>query len=323
MSIYNWITRFSLFGYVSTSFNLLLFVCQLFGYGYYTIKYDRQTVKKAASIIKKSTYSCMYSYQFGNLNPSGLFLGLNCIGWYGESQESGLSEIYIFTSKKYFEKLIENDEVDSSQLFTSETNKCIDDIKDENKTRIWGRNGAYSRIWYSSIKMSLDNLEPRGDQIDIVDDICRNYYKKKRHVSFIYGPPGTGKSTVGFLVAKRLSGDFCHSFNPTDPGDTFYSLMSEIKSEIDSNKPIVIVLEEANTLIRRANDEKIPLNPKVHTCVHNKTTFNIFMDDMMFYKNVILILTSNEHKNVIDALDPCYLRKGRIDDSYNMLEIVI
>jgi len=36
----------------------------------------------------------------------------------------------------------------------------------------------------------------------------------------------------------------------------------------------------------------------------------------------VIIMTSNESKESIDALDPCYLRKGRVDGYYSMTEII-
>ena len=44
---------------------------------------------------------------------------------------------------------------------------------------------------------------------------------------------------------------------------------------------------------------------------------------MILYKNVILILTSNESIEEISALDPCYLRKGRIDGSFSMMTPIV
>ena len=41
------------------------------------------------------------------------------------------------------------------------------------------------------------------------------------------------------------------------------------------------------------------------------------MDDMIFYK-IIIIFTSNTSKNDIDKMDTAYLRKGRIDECFNM-----
>jgi len=46
---------------------------------------------------------------------------------------------------------------------------------------------------------------------------------------------------------------------------------------------------------------------------------NMF-DDLIFFKNIILIMTSNESKEEIDALDPAYLRTGRTDKCVSMLK---
>ncbi len=46
------------------------------------------------------------------------------------------------------------------------------------------------------------------------------------------------------------------------------------------------------------------------TCIHNKFTYNTFMDDLILYRNVMIIMTINESKESIDAMDPCYLRNG-------------
>ena len=40
---------------------------------------------------------------------------------------------------------------------------------------------------------------------------------------------------------------------------------------------------------------------------------------MMFYKNVIVVLTSNTEKKDLDLLDEAYLRKGRIHAYYSMM----
>jgi hypothetical protein len=54
------------------------------------------------------------------------------------------------------------------------------------------------------------------------------------------------------------------------------------------------------------------------TLIHNKTSWSTFLDDMVFYKGVILVLTSNTSKKDIDKIDSSYLRDGRIHKSYNM-----
>ena len=59
-------------------------------------------------------------------------------------------------------------------------------------------------------------------------------------------------------------------------------------------------------------------NPKISTCVRDKSSWTTFLDDMVFHPNVILILTSNTPKKELDKLDTAYIRKGRIDLFYNM-----
>jgi ATP-dependent 26S proteasome regulatory subunit len=93
----------------------------------------------------------------------------------------------------------------------------------------------------------------------------------------------------------------------------------ETEYDDDDKKPLVIVIEEVDTVIRQVHANEIALHKNVQTSIYNKSTYNTFMDDMMLYQNVVLILTSNESAEQISALDPCYLRKGRVDACYSMM----
>jgi hypothetical protein len=77
-------------------------------------------------------------------------------------------------------------------------------------------------------------------------------------------------------------------------------------------------LEEINTLIRNINEGLVQKHKNITTQINNKSTYNTFFDDLIMYKHVIIIMTSNEDKPAIDALDPCYLRQGRIQGDYSM-----
>jgi hypothetical protein len=46
------------------------------------------------------------------------------------------------------------------------------------------------------------------------------------------------------------------------------------------------------------------------------------MDDLILYRNVLIIMTSNESKEKMDELDPCYLRKGRVNEYYSMMSVL-
>ena len=82
----------------------------------------------------------------------------------------------------------------------------------------------------------------------------------------------------------------------------------------------MIVIEEVNTLIHSIHEGNIQRHKNITTLIYNKSTYNTFMDDLILYRNVIIIMTSNEDKSTIDALDPCYLRAGRIQWNYSMNE---
>jgi hypothetical protein len=119
-------------------------------------------------------------------------------------------------------------------------------------------------------------------------------------------------------VANRLKGSFSHTFNPTEPGDTLHHLLRD--SDPTDEHPTIILLEEVNTMIHAIHDGTIPKHKNVTTCIYNKSTYNTFVDDLILYRNVMIIMTSNESKESIDNLDPCYLRKGRVSSYYSMLE---
>jgi hypothetical protein len=90
------------------------------------------------------------------------------------------------------------------------------------------------------------------------------------------------------------------------------------EADPSNERPTIILLEEANMMIRSAHDGTVPRHKNITTCVRDKSTYNTFMDDLIFYKHVLIIMTSNESKEEIDGLDPCYLRKGRVEEYYNL-----
>jgi hypothetical protein len=300
----------------------LLFLLKICGINYYTIRNDEERVRAAIKVLHKNTISSTIIFQYGNFFPSGTFIGFYCIGYYtyANSREFGSSEVHIITTKDSFLKLVESTKVTS--VFAKD--KPIDEIMKEEMEKepllIFGREGGYTNLFYSRLRLDVQGLEPKGQQKEIIEDICKIYKEKRRGVFFIHGISGAGKSTIGLLVAKKLNGTFCHSFNPTDPGDTLHLLLRD--TEPSDETPTVIVLEEVNTLIRHVNEGVIEKHKEITTLIHNKMTYNTFIDDLILYKNVIIIMTSNEDKQTIDLLDPSYLRKGRVDEYYTMMEVL-
>lgn len=338
---------FGLLSIVGPLYIPFLLILKCFGIDYYTIRNDEEKVRIVVKKLSKTTHCTRILFQYGNFFPSGSFIGKNCIGYYmySESRNFGNSgEVHIFTGKTTFLKLIEDEEEtlslfsdvkpsssDSTPLPSPRISSLVSPIvspllsqqkqtftKQKEHLIVFGRQGAFTNLFYSRIRLNVQGLEPKSQQVNIVDAICSTYNRKKRGVFFLHGVSGAGKSTIGILLAMRLNGSFCHSFNPTDPGDTLHLMLRD--TEPSEEQPTVIVLEEVNTLIRRVHDEKIMAHKSITTLVHNKSTYNVFMDDLILYKHVLIIMTSNESKETIDELDPCYLRLGRVDEYFAMME---
>lgn len=303
---------FSIFSSLLTPF---LFLLRSIGIKYYIIRNDQEKTRAAIKILNKTTLSSTTMFQSGNLYPSGVFIGYTCAGYYQypNSTFTGESaELHILTTEPHFHTLLETENVRTP---FSDKSTPIEDIP---PLSIYTRVGSYTNIYYSRLRLDVQGLEPKGKQIEIVDAICSAFKQKRRGAFFIYGISGAGKSTIGLLVAKKLKGTFCHTFNPIDPGDTLENLLRE--SEPTAESPTVVTMEEINSLIRNVHEGTIQKHKNITTSIHNKSTYNTFMDDLILYKNVIIIMTSNENKDAIDALDTCYLRKGRIDFNYAMME---
>ncbi len=111
-----------------------------------------------------------------------------------------------------------------------------------------------------------------------------------------------------------MGANYCHTFNPSEPGDTLTKLFMEINREC----PTVIVMEEIDGIIQQLHGNSIPQNQEIPILIRDKSSWCTFLDDMFLYKGLILILTSNTPKQNLDALDESYLRKGRIHETYCM-----
>jgi hypothetical protein len=298
-------TLLGLFSGVGLMCSLFLMGCRRLGYTYYTIEREDEQHRFIVKRLNPLVFSSGMTHQRGEMIPSGLFIGNGCIGYMSSS-------LSIFTSDVFMKKLLEEEAVHTITPMPISTEK----VATKTHTILWARSGNYSNIYYNKLKIRTDSFFPKGDQGQVVQDIISIYRVKGTATIFLEGASGTGKSTVGILLAKQLGGSLCHSFNPTNPGDSLNYVYDY--SDTSDQSPLILILEEVNTMIHAITDNKIPLHKNLHTVVYNKTTFNTFLDDICMYKNIILVMTSNESKESIDAIDPSYLRKGRVDASIVM-----
>jgi Cdc6-like AAA superfamily ATPase len=231
------------------------------------------------------------------------------------SERETKRELHLFTRDKIFKSLIKDDIKSNDDDFDNKQldHICIDMNKKIGIT-IHERNGAFYNLYYDKRIYNMGNFIPTDRQNQIICSIKELYKEKKSASIFISGVPGSGKSMIGFLLAVEINAKLVRTFNPTDPGDTMIRLIRDC--EPDEDNPLIIMLDEADVLIRKITEHTILPHKNIPIMIHDKISFNRFMDDMIFYNNVILILTSNEPKENIDAIDSSFLRKGRINQSF-------
>ena len=262
--------------------------------------------RRVCQLLQKDCHSSALKNLNGKEVLSGYFVGLRCLG-YIDNQTSCTDTIHLLCSPWYYQFLT-NDVV-----VLSDGPRAKGPIE---TIRVFTRMGSYSNFFYRSMRLDVSHIKPLGLQIPIVEQILQVFSQKGRATIFLHGVSGAGKSSVGYLVAKSLQASFCHTFQPTDPGDSFSSLVQDTHCE----EPLVVVLEEVDTIVQAIHRKSIVPNAKVPTSVKDKASWSTLLDDMIFYKNVVLIMTSNQSKDSLDALDPSYLRQGRIDLACAMLE---
>ncbi len=315
--------NFFLGGVLLSSFNYissliaplpLLLLKLLFNIGYYIIKNDDNKVVEIIKILEKTTSSTITLYEFGKVKPTGIFIGWKYIGMYYElaSEREARRELHIFTYESIFKELIKekypstNKNENSDHIINIKSKNCI--------ITIYERTGAFYSLYYEKRKYDMSKYLPTPSQDNIIVKI-KEFFKQKKSASiFISGLPGSGKSMIGFLLANELNAKLVRTFNPTEPGDNMIRLIRDI--EPNDEIPLIIMLDEVDTMIRKITEHAIIPHKNIPIMIHDKITFNRFMDDMMFYDNVILIMTSNESKENIDAIDSSFLRKGRINEAF-------
>jgi hypothetical protein len=295
-------------GYMMCTMNpfyIVLFLLSFCRIRYYVICENRELIQ---SILKRFVIQTPFTKRIQEKDISfGIFYGYGYVGYLTSDREQ---EMYLLTVPMLYQKMLEVPINSPMPLMTTTERSWI---------QVYIRKGTYKNLYYCPFKMDLSHINPLGDQGPILEQIVEIYQTQQRATIFIHGQSGTGKSSIGYLLAKQLKGFYCHTFNPSEPGDQLSNLIVDIQRD---DEPIVIVLEEIDTLLYAIHEQEILKHPEIPISVYNKSTWSSFLDDMIFYKHMIVLMTSNTPKETIDALDDSYLRKGRIHASFTMSQII-
>jgi hypothetical protein len=279
---------------------------RLFGVYYYTVSGDKEFIQMIVKKLTPDIHTLQTKHIYGKNLKDGYFWSKKSMG-YINTQEDTLT---IITTPSYYQKITTIDDK------TIEVKEYVPPPP-VNKIVVHLRRGSYANFYYPRMSMDISHIHPLPSQRVIMDNILSIYNKQQRATLFIHGVTGAGKSTIGMLLAKHLSGVYCHTFNPIDPGDSLSSLMIDISK--DEDEPTIVVIEEVDIILRAIHNNTVTKHAKLPTLVHNKPSWSNFMDDLILYKGLILILTSNTPKEEIDEWDTSYLREGRIHAHYSMM----
>jgi hypothetical protein len=288
-------------GYIVCSINPMYFMMMILSFfqiKYYIISENRELTSSILRKIAPNIISPFVKHVDKDV-PFGYFVGTRYMGFIKDN------EVHLLTYPSMYKELI------YMPCIFMQTSIPVQ----ETSITVYVRKGTYKNLYYTPIKMDLSHISPLGDQGEILKSIVDIYQKQGRATVFLHGVTGAGKSSMGYLLAKELKGFYCHTFNPTDPGDQLSTLIVDVQRD---DEPLILVMEEVDTMIQSIHENKFQKHLEIPISVYNKSTWSSFLDDMIFYKKVILVLTSNTSKEEVDVWDESYLRQGRIHASYSM-----
>ena len=185
---------------------------------------------------------------------------------------------------------------------------------------IYDRLGSFYDVWYKKREIEQPSIIPRPNQSIIIDKIMNHQKISKKSVVYLYGKPGSGKSMIGVLLSQKYNCNYCNSLIPWQPGDNIRSLYAEVQPT--KEKPLIIALEEIDVQLVKIHNNNIEPHKSLPISIKDKTGWNNLLDSIQrgIYPHLILLLTSNKSSDFINELDSSYLRKGRVDLIFELIE---
>jgi hypothetical protein len=306
-------------GFASVLWTFIFLITKIFGYGLYYI--NGNMLSAFIPTIKTYSYS-------SNEEPCGWIIGwedgfyigyLSTIG--GMGNQSPIKNLYIFTSKSFYNKYIsKNENTNENEISKGSTSKS----NEEKNILLFIREGNFYNLDYRPINYKVPKklLNLKESQSIIIEKIL-DLYDINTHPYcriLICAKPGFGKSTVAIQLCNALLDIYTKvslvtTWVPTDPNDSFIRLYNKIKPTKKS--PLVILLDEIDETVKNMMEGNIKISDAspMPIEISSKKSWNTFFDsfDIEIYKHVFIIMTSNKHSSYFNNFDLSLLREGRLD----------
>jgi hypothetical protein len=294
--------------YLNKLWSLPFIISSIFGYKLNLIT-DKERVN---NLLKDFKFKSFYSYNDENKRPLGWVISLSRL-YIGVVENLNLIRggevkwIWLFCSDNFINN-IEN--INKNNMKKKIVNKNISK-KNNSLLKFLIGYGNYHN-WNYRIRKLPFPVKAYDYQEKIINEMLDIYKKNKFLTCCLYGKVGVGKTCIGHLLAKKTESYLCNNFNPSQPGETLDNLYSY--SDKSYQSPLIIIIDEFDKIIKDINESKIKNHKHIPIFVKDKQSWNNFLDSIERgqYPNTILILTSNISPDEINKLDPCYIRKGRV-----------
>lgn len=142
-------------------------------------------------------------------------------------------------------------------------------------------------------------------------------------VVVVRGPPRTGKTSAALRLAQLLGPRtmVCKTFKPNLPGHMLVQL-DNVRKQQGPDEYLVVLLEEFESWMDGINNDsrdgrkRTDVHSKLLTEVTDKSSWNVWADNISRHKKLIVWMTSNHDDAKIAQYDPALLRRDRITAHY-------